>query len=92
MTWAAVLSSTNPTLTATYAAVRRATGRFVIERVSPAGVTVGRGTRIAFQPLTSQAVVAIPYRVGRTVAVGSPVSPRPVPKPPRAGPPPPPRS
>jgi hypothetical protein len=79
ITWAAVLSSTNPLDTATYAAVRRATGGFVIERVSPAGVTVGRGSRVAFQPLTSQAVVAIPYRVGRTVAVGSAVSPRPVP-------------
>jgi hypothetical protein len=79
ITWAAVLSSTNPLLTATYAAVRRATGGFAIERVSPAGVIVGRGSRVAFQPLTGQAVVAIPYRVGRTVAVGSAVSPRPVP-------------
>ena len=73
-----MLSSDNPLLTATYAAVRRASGGFVVERLSPAGVTVGRGSRVAFQPLTGQAVVAIPYRVGRTVAVGSAVSPRPV--------------
>ena len=40
VTWAAVLSSTNPLLTATYAAVRRGGGRFTIERISPGGVSV----------------------------------------------------
>jgi hypothetical protein len=75
ITWAAVLSRTNPLLTATYAALRRGSGGFVVERLSPASVIVARGSRVAFQPLTGQAVVAIPYRVGRTLAVGAAISP-----------------
>ena len=75
ITWAAVLSSANPLLTATYAALRRGGGPFAVERLSPAASIVARGSRVAFQPLTGQAVVAIPYRVGRTLAVGAAVSP-----------------
>jgi hypothetical protein len=76
VTWAAVLSRDNPLLTATYAAVRRGDGDFAVDRLSPASVVVARGSRVAFQPLTGQAVVAIPYRVGRTLAVGSAIGPR----------------
>jgi hypothetical protein len=47
-----------------------------VERLSPANAIVARGSRVAFHPLTGQAVVAIPYVVGRTLAVGSAVSPR----------------
>ena len=70
VTWAAVLSKTNPLLTATYAGLRREGGAFAVERLSPAAAIVARGSRVAFQPLTGQAVVAIPYVVGRTLAVG----------------------
>jgi hypothetical protein len=76
VTWAAVLSTTDPLLTATYAGVRRAGAVFAVERLSPAAAIVARGSRVAFHPLTGQAVVAIPYVVGRTLAVGSAVSPR----------------
>ena len=77
VTWAAVLSSTNLLLTATYAALRRGgSGPFAVERLSPASSIVARGSRVAFHPLTGQAVVAIPYHVGRTLAVGAAVSPR----------------
>jgi hypothetical protein len=76
VTWAAVLSKTNPLLTATYAALRRAGGTFTVDRLSPPSAIVARGSRVAFQPLTGQAVVAIPYVVGRTLAVGAAVSPR----------------
>lgn len=75
VTWAAVLSRDNPLLTATYAAVRRGDGGFAVDRLSPASVAVARGSRVAFQPLTGQVVVAIPYHVGRTLAVGSAISP-----------------
>jgi hypothetical protein len=79
VTWAAVLSGTNPLLSATYAGLRRAGAGFVVDRLSPANVIVARGSRVAFHPLTGQAVVAIPYRVGGTVAVGAAISPRAVP-------------
>jgi hypothetical protein len=52
---------------------------FEVQRLSPPGVLVARGSRVAFQPLTGQAVVAIPYGIGRTLAVGAAVSPRAVP-------------
>jgi hypothetical protein len=76
VTWAAVLSSTNPLLTATYAAVRRSGAIFTVDRLSPANAIAARGSRVAFQPLTGQVVVAIPFSVGRTLAVGAAVSPR----------------
>ncbi|MEY2514843.1 MAG: hypothetical protein QOJ89_2201 [bacterium] len=80
VTWAAVLSSGDaPLQTATYAGVRRSGGMFEVQRLSPPGVLVARGSRVAFQPLTGQAVVAIPYGIGRTLAVGAAVSPRAVP-------------
>ncbi len=75
ITWGAVLSQTGaPPRAATYAAVRRRGGRFTVDRLSPPNVLVARGSRVAFQPLTGQAVVAIPYRVAGTVAVGAAVS------------------
>jgi hypothetical protein len=77
VTWAAVLSKDNPLLSATYAGVRRAGGLFDVQRLSPPTAIVARGSRVAFQPLTGQAVVAIPYVVGRSLlAVGSAISPR----------------
>ncbi len=79
VTWAAVLSSENPLLTATYAGVRREGATFSVDRLSPAAAIVARGSRVAFHPLTGQVVVAIPYVVGRTLAVGSAISPRAVP-------------
>jgi hypothetical protein len=75
VTWAAVLSKDNPLLTATYAGVRRSGAVFDVQRLSPAGAVVARGSRVAFHPLTGQAVVAIPFVVGRTLAVGSAISP-----------------
>ena len=75
VTWAAVLSSENPLLTATYAGLRRTGGVFAVQRLSPPAVIVARGSRVAFHPLTGQAVVAIPYVVGRSLAVGSAISP-----------------
>jgi hypothetical protein len=76
VTWAAVLSRENPLLTATYAALRRSGGVFAVQRLSPSNAIVARGSRVAFHPLTGQAVVAIPYVVGRVLAVGSAISPR----------------
>ena len=66
MTWAAILSSENPLLTATYAGLRREGGVFAVQRLSPPSAIVARGSRVAFHPLTGQAVVAIPFVVGRT--------------------------
>ncbi len=71
-----MLSSENPLLTATYAGVRREGATFAVDRLSPAAAIVARGSRVAFHPLTGQVVVAIPYVVGRTLAVGSAISPR----------------
>jgi hypothetical protein len=77
VTWAAVLSKKGaPLQTATYAALRRAAAPVEVQRLSPPDVIVARGSRVAFQPLTGQAVVAIPYWAGRTLAVGAAVSPR----------------
>jgi len=77
VTWAAVLSKDNPLLTATYAGLRRSGAVFAVQRLSPPSAIVARGSRVAFHPLTGQAVVAIPYAVGRsTLAVGSAISPR----------------
>ena len=77
VTWAAVLSLPGaPLQTATYAGLRRSGGAFDVQRLSPVGVLAARGSRVAFHPLTGQAVVAIPYAIGRTVAVGAAVSAR----------------
>jgi hypothetical protein len=77
VTWAAVLSLPGtPLQTATYAGLRRSGGAFEVQRLSPVGVLAARGSRVAFHPLTGQAVVAIPYAIGRTIAVGAAVSAR----------------
>jgi len=77
VTWAAVLSLPDaPLQTATYAGLRRTGAAFDVQRLSPAGVLAARGSRVAFHPLTGQAVVAIPFAVGRTAAVGAAVSRR----------------
>jgi hypothetical protein len=76
VTWAAVLSRENPLLTATYAGLRRSGPAFAVQRLSPSNAIVARGSRVAFHPLTGQAVVAIPYVFGPTLAVGAAISPR----------------
>jgi hypothetical protein len=82
ISWGAVLSQAGaPPRAATYAAVRRGAAPFTVDRLSPPSVLVARGSRVAFQPLTGQVVVAIPYRIGRTFAVGAAVSARPAPAP-----------
>jgi hypothetical protein len=74
VTWSAARRTRRRPLTAaTFAAMRRGGGAFDVDRLTPATVTVARGSRVAFQPLTGQPVVAIPYLVGRTVAVGAAV-------------------
>jgi hypothetical protein len=74
VTWSASRSARRrPVTAATFAAVRGDGGAFDVDRLTPAAVTVARGSRVAFQPLTDQPVVAIPYLVGRTVAVGAAV-------------------
>ncbi len=76
---------TRPYIVATFAAQRRRGGSFArANRLTPATVFAARGSRIAFQPLSGQPVVAFPYLVGRTVAVGAAVGP-PAPPPPIPG-------
>jgi hypothetical protein len=55
--------------------VRHRSGRFDVDRLTPPTVTAARGSRVAFQPLTGQPVVAIPFLVGPMVAVGAAVGP-----------------
>lgn len=65
-----------PYIFATFAALRRGGGSFGHStRLTPATVFAARGSRVAFQPLTGEPVVAFPYLVGRTVAVGAAVGP-----------------
>ncbi|MEA2131827.1 MAG: hypothetical protein QOJ85_4718 [Solirubrobacteraceae bacterium] len=64
-----------PFIVATFAAVRRAGGGFDADRLTPPTAVVARGSRVAFQPLTGEPVVAVPFLVGRTVAVGAAVGP-----------------
>ena len=64
-----------PFITATFAAVRRASGAFDTDRLTPGTAVVTRGSRVAFQPLTGEPVVAVAFLVGRTVAVGAAVGP-----------------
>ena len=57
--------------TPTFAALRRSGGAFGrADRLTPADVFAAQGSRVAFQPLTGEPVVAVPFLVGRTVAVG----------------------
>ena len=69
-------TKTRPYIVATFAALRRGGGSFGRPtRLTPATIFAARGSRVAFQPLTGEPVVAFPYLVGRTVAVGAAVGP-----------------
>ena len=83
VTWTAPRPTADkPYTMASFAVVRRGRGRFgEAERLSPASITVAHGSRVAFQPLTGEPVVAVPYAVGFTVAVGAAVGPA-APRPP----------
>lgn len=59
----------------TFAAVRRTGGGFATDRLTPSNVVTARGSRVAFQPLTGEPVVAVPFLIGRTVAVGAAIGP-----------------
>ena len=76
VTWSAPRPTPRrPFITATFAAVRRAGGAFDTDRLTPATAVVARGSRVAFQPLTGEPVVVVPFLLGRTVAVGAAVGP-----------------
>jgi hypothetical protein len=66
----------NPYVVATFAALRRGDGSFGrTERLTPPGVAGTRGSRVAFQPLTGEPVVAVPFLLGLNIAVGAAVGP-----------------
>ncbi|MEA2222361.1 MAG: hypothetical protein QOH83_737, partial [Solirubrobacteraceae bacterium] len=66
----------NPYVVATFAALRRGGGSFgLADRLTPRGVAGTRGSRVAFQPLTGEPVVAVPFLLGLNVAVGAAVGP-----------------
>ncbi len=66
----------NPYVVATYAAVRRGGGSFGrADRLTPPSVAAVRGSRVAFQPLTGEPVVVLPFLVGLDVAIGAAVGP-----------------
>jgi hypothetical protein len=76
VTWSAPQPTKDrPFIVATFAAVRRAGGGFDADRLTPPTAVAARGSRVAFQPLTGEPVVAVPFLVGRTVAVGAAVGP-----------------
>jgi hypothetical protein len=76
LTWTAAQPLNGKSFTvATFAAVRRAGGGFDTDRVTPSKVVTARGSRVAFQPLTGEPVVAVPFLLGRTVAVGAAIGP-----------------
>ncbi|MDP1847173.1 MAG: hypothetical protein Q8K79_05210 [Solirubrobacteraceae bacterium] len=72
-------TAARPLLHATFAALRRrgrsggAFGR--PDRLTPGNVFAARGSRVAFQPLTGEPVVALPFLAARTVAVAAAVGP-----------------
>jgi len=69
-------TAARPLLHATFAALRRRSGAFGrAERLTPGNVFAVRGSRVAFHPLTGEPVVAVPFLVGRTVAVAAAVGP-----------------
>ncbi|MDP2712153.1 MAG: hypothetical protein Q8O56_13130 [Solirubrobacteraceae bacterium] len=69
-------TTARPLLHATFAALRRGTGGFGrADRLTPANVFAAQGSRVAFAPRTGEPVVAVPYLVGRTVAVAAAVGP-----------------
>jgi hypothetical protein len=64
----------NPFVVATFAALRRGGGSFGrADRLTPPSVAGTRGSRVAFQPLTGEPVVAVPFLIGLNVAVGAAV-------------------
>jgi hypothetical protein len=65
----------NPLIVATFAALRREGGGFEHDRLTPRGFAARRGSRVAFQPLTAEPVVAVPFLIGLNVAVGAAVGP-----------------
>jgi hypothetical protein len=76
VTWSAPRPTRRrPFIVATFAAVRRAGGGFHADRLTPPTAVAARGSRVAFQPLTGEPVVAVPFLVGRTAAVGAAVGP-----------------
>ncbi len=65
-----------PLLFATFAALRRDGPTFArADRLTPTDVFAAQGSRVAFQPLTGEPLVAVPFLVGRTVAVAAAVGP-----------------
>lgn len=69
-------TSARPLLYATFAALRRSGGAFGrADRLTPPDVFAAQGSRVAFQPLTGEPVVALPFLVGRSVAVAAAVGP-----------------
>lgn len=69
-------TAARPLLYATFAALRRRGGAFGrADRLTRSNVFAAVGSRVAFQPLTGEPIVAVPYLVGRTVAVAAAVGP-----------------
>ena len=69
-------TAARPLLHATFAALRRRGGAFGrADRLTPGNVFAAQGSRVAFQPLTGEPVVALPFLAGRTVAVAAAVGP-----------------
>lgn len=65
-----------PLLYATFAALRRRGGSFGrADRLTGSKVFAAQGSRVAFQPVTGEPIVALPYLVARTVAVAAAVGP-----------------
>ena len=76
VTWSAAQpTKARPFVVATFAAVRRGGGGFASDRLTPSTAVAAPGSRVAFQPLTGEPVVAVPFLVGRTAAVGAAVGP-----------------
>jgi len=69
-------TSARPLLHATFAALRRRGGAFGRpDRLTPGHVFAAQGSRVAFQPLTGEPIVALPFLAARTVAVAAAVGP-----------------
>jgi hypothetical protein len=69
-------TAARPLLFATFAAVRRRGGAFGRDdRLNPDDVFGAQGSRVAFQPLTGEPSVAVPFLVSHTVAVAAAVGP-----------------
>jgi hypothetical protein len=76
VTWSAPQPERTKTfIVATFAAVRRKGASFDTDRLTPPTAVAAHGSRVAFQPLTGEPVVAVPFLVGRTAAVGAAVGP-----------------